>query len=107
MEPAYTDLCLSTTSMIKTSSPSSGAVSIVNCWDDYFSPKFTFPFHVSVGSGAEFRRIQFTNDQQYLNFLRSRESLHAWSESDVDLISIASFTNKPVWIFNFRQEFSR
>jgi hypothetical protein len=81
---------------------------IVKCWDQFFCSKYTFPLNLSIGSGAgEAREIECKTAEQYLNFLQSTESLYSWSESDVDLVAIASFMNRAVWIFNFREGFSR
>ena len=62
---------------------------IVDNWFLY-SHYFSFPVSVKIGSGNASYRKLIRNEQSYLDFVKSDESLYSWNTSDTEIIALGN-----------------
>ena len=70
-------------------------------WWPSFQPFFHWPLRVCVGTGDRARRLVIENAVQYKQFLLSDESLHAFTESEMDLWILSYVLNTTVWALTY------
>ena len=70
-------------------------------WWPSFQPFFNWPLRVCVGTGDRARWLEFENAVQYKQFLLSDESLHAFSETEMDLWILSYVLNTTVWALTY------
>ena len=67
----------------------------------FFKPFYTFPLEVRIGTGDDSYDRNFEDDQNYIQFLRSEESMHAWNVSSAEIIALGHVLNKDVTVLTY------
>ena len=73
---------------------------IVDSWFLY-SAYFTFPLSVKVGSGNASYRKLITNEQSYLNFIKSDESIYSWITSSTEIIALGNILKIDILVLTY------
>ena len=67
----------------------------------FFKPFYTFPLEVRIGAGDDSYVKNFEDDQSFVQFLRSEESMHAWNVSSAEIIALGHVLNKDVTVLTY------
>ena len=73
---------------------------IADHYDTFYKTKISLPYSETVGVGENARQVTCATREEFLSFLRSEESLCAYSNSH-ELLAIANMLNMKIHIFTY------
>ena len=73
---------------------------IIARWNNYKS-FVTFPFSEMVGVGANAFRVYLSTEHDFLNFLRSNDSLRMYNNSQLDIVNLANMFGIRIATFTY------
>ena len=74
---------------------------IADNWENFYKSKIPLPYKETLGVGKHSRTIEIKSEEEMINFLRSEDSLVAYSNSQ-ELLAIANLFKININIFTYR-----
>ena len=66
---------------------------MIKNWDFYRS-FYVFPLTIKIGSGELFNEKNIAHEEDYLEFLKSKESMTSYNTSDAEVVAMGNVLNR-------------